>query len=579
MSVTELEDQSGVDFAPELPKVLEFPPALTRLADAWGAGKPGTRKSPGNPVSPYPMLISATSKEGTAGEPGTELVFKLAGDGMLAEFNTIMTACGGTGLRHDSDPGDATIAHVDLVCTPSQAAHALGGTPPTAEYIVENELVYVTYTSKLNGVLYTDPRTVCAPTLTAVARILEHLKDSNQQVSDIVAEYRKIVFDPYPAMAEAVGPHANVPAVLHRMSEMTIKDFLKEDVLDCLSKDRKRFSIYPKDASKPPRYVPVLETPTGRRHRMEWRNSDAYTNILVSSGCSGPPGFFPTISRHGPEPTYYSSVDGLPSKCRNFFGEHVNVMVLDVSFRHDNASTAKRNGTREGGSLSASGEYVPVSVLSAQRKKWLDRNKAESVVLADCEASLMGLVSQTVLDRMRNPATSLPAPAPEGKFTPQEHAAWKSARNKFEPYVLEGGEFLLLTQVLAADDPESENRAWGTFCEEAVKAFYPAMASMRANGRFTGHPNMWSYLGEFNEDYGPEDYRSHLFHKVRAMMSSRAGRSFTDSEVVFLADRVRNFATSRKAGSSARPQPGKMFTMGFDRGLAMHRNPAIPAPW
>lgn len=496
----------------------------------------------------------------------TELVVSCKNSWQVQALKAAFLQSGGTRIQWDSKAHRATIAddyrklspvtdvYVSFACSPAEVAHALGGTQPEVSYSVVGDLVYASHSSSLYGETYDNPPIVCGPSLTTVAEILRFLEHSDEHIESITSEFQKMVCSPYSAAAEIVGPSNSVAHVAKRIAALTLEDFLDSDTITSL------------------RNLPkTLKTEKGHSHVVEWRDSEAVTDIVVSHSIDTPhySGFFTTLGRG--TPASYSSVDGLPATIEGVYGEQAPVKVLNVRFFKDEHKV-----------LVAEAETIDVSRAAATRKKWLGATSIEDAVLAECEAAILGLVSKTVLKGMRTPK----GPNDDDRRSVADIAT-KQGRNKFEPYSLEGGEMVLLAQVLAANDPDTGNREWGTFCQKAIGEFYKKVGYERGQKKQNfGYSNIWSYL-EDRQNIAPqsaEEYGRNILSLTRTMLSSRAGRGgkpreFTEEETLELAASLRASLVSPSSREPGKAENGKLFHMGVDRGKAMHRNADIPTPW
>lgn len=491
----------------------------------------------------------------------TELVISCKNSWQVQPLKAALLQSGGTRIQWDSKAHRATIAddykklapvtdiYVSFACSPAEVAHALGGTQPEVSYSVVGDLVYASHSSRLHGETYDNPPVVCGPALTTVAEILRLLEHSDENYKNITSEFRKMVYDPYSATAITVGPSSSVAHVAKKIAALTLEDFLDSDTITSL------------------RNLPkTLKTEKGHSHVVEWRNSDAVTDIVVSHGIDTPhySGFFTTLGRG--TSTSYSSVDGLPATIEGIHGEQAPVKVLNVRFFKDEHKV-----------LVAEAEIIDASRAAATRKKWLSKTDATDAVLAECEAAILGLVSKTVLKGMRTPKS----PNDNDRRSIADIAI-KQGRNKFEPYSLEGGEMVLLVQVLSANDPDSGNRAWGSFCQEAIGEFYKKVGYERGQKKQNfGYSDIWSYLVD-RQSVAPqsaEEYGRNILSLTQSMLTSRAGRQFTEEETLELAASLRASLVSPSSREPGKSENGKLFHMGVDRGKAMHRNADIPTPW
>lgn len=490
----------------------------------------------------------------------TELVLSCKNKWQVDTVCAALHQSGGTRIQWDSNAQRETIGsdfkrlvpvtdiYASFACSPAEVAHALGGTQPEVSYSIVGDLVYAAHSSSLYGETYTNPAVLCGPSLTAVSLILRSLQDDN--LKNIAREYGKLASDPFSAMAEVVGPSSSVADVAVKLAALTLEDFVDLETLESM------------------RNLPdVLETEKGHRHRVEWVAADAVTDIVVSPGtdASTHSGVFTTLGR-GPTPTRYSSVDGLPSTIEGICGEQAPVKVLSVRFYKDENNT-----------LVAASEQIDVSDAVDSQKKWLSKTETTQAVLAECEAAVLGLVSKTVLKGMRTPKS----PNDDDRRSVAELAA-KQGRNKFEPYSVEGGEMLLLVQVLATNDSDEVNKNWGYFCQVAVTDFYKKVGYERGSKKQNfGYPDIWSYLEDRGvlSDRSAQEFHRDLLAATQGMLSARADRQVTEEETLALAGALRGSLVSPSSREPGKSENGKLFHMGVDRGKAMHRNVDIPTPW
>ena len=491
----------------------------------------------------------------------TELVLSCKNSWQVQALKATLLQSGGERIQWDSKAHRATISddyrklvpvtdiYVSFACSPAEVAHALGGTQPKVSYSVVGDLVHASHSSNLHGETYTNPSVICGPSLTAVTEILKVAERSDANFQSIVSDFRKVVCDPYSATAEIVGPSNSVSHVAQRIAALSLEDLLDADTITSLR-------ALPK----------TIKTKKGDSHAIDWRDHEALTDIVVSHGVDTPhySGFYTTLGRG--TPTKHSSVDDLPATIEGPHGEKSPVKVLNVRFYKDEHNT-----------LVAQAEVVDASSAVDTRKKWLNNTDVKDVIWAECEAAVLGLVSKTVLKGMRTPKS----PNDEDKRSVSD-IALKQARNKFEPYALEGGEMLLLVQVLAANDADDNNEEWGNFCQESIGEFYKKVSYERGRKKQNfKYSNIWSYLAERPVEGEPqtaEDYSRNILNLTQSMLSSRAGRQVTEEETKEMAGRLRASLVSPSSREPGKLDNGKLFYMGVDRGKAMHHNAAIPTP-
>jgi hypothetical protein len=152
---------------------------------------------------------------------------------------------------------------------------------------------------------------------------------------------------------------------------------------------------------------------------------------------------------------------------------------------------------------------------------------------------------------------------PDAKDTrPVDFLAKRRASNKSEPYTTEGGNMLLLLQVLSSGAQREDFSVWSEHCQDVISAFQAGIRKKRGTqGGQASYSSIWEAYG--SADAAGENSR---LQAAAAMLTLRLGRECGEQDVLDILKELESAAMQ------------DIVYKGLDKGRALNANNKVPTP-
>lgn len=454
-------------------------------------------------------------------QAGTELTLSCAYFNQVADVLECLKKAGGTRVQYDRKAKrpdrktgvmrNVTDVHVSFSHLPVEVAHALGGTPARLVHSIEGDLVYAQYESDLYGKKIVSQPIPVGPSLVGMQIVLKQAAAESETFREIVELATKVYGGPLSALCEIIGPDASVASVLAKAKSLTVHDVFSDDELARLE--------------NAPR---TLDVGSRKRLNISWDGDAAYTDALIAD-------------------VHDISLNSIPEYTQGINDDAAPVMVNKVRFS-EYTDKSNRRRTR------AVVEAVEVSKLLEEREAWANSHSPQEVIVQECRSLVSSVSSETMLAALRTPDTK--------DTRPVDFLAKRRASNKSEPYTTEGGNMLLLLQVLSSGAQREDFSVWSEHCQDVISAFHAGIRKKRGTqGGQASYSSVWEAYG--SADATGENSR---LQAAAAMLTLRLGRECGEQDVLDILKELESTAMQ------------DIVYKGLDKGRALNANNKVPTP-